>query len=62
MSLIFYEIMAIPFKISFDIDINLIWDHFIDEVFLLDIAISFNTAFYFKGIPVKNVINESLGL
>lgn len=52
MTLIFYEIMSIPFKISFDVEIDANWDHFIDAIFLLDIIISFNTAFYYKGVPV----------
>lgn len=52
MFLIFYEIVTIPFKISFDIEINDIWDHFVDAIFLFDILISFNTAYYHKGFPV----------
>jgi hypothetical protein len=61
MSLIFYEIMSIPFKISFDVEIDPTWDHLIDAVFLMDIIISFNTAFYFKGVPVRK-ITFTLGL
>jgi hyperpolarization activated cyclic nucleotide-gated potassium channel 2 len=52
MILIFYEIITIPYKISFDIDTDDSWDHFVDAVFLTDILISFNTAFYQKGIAV----------
>ncbi len=53
MILIFYEIITIPFKISFDIDTDDNWDHLVDALFLTDILISFNTAFYLKGIPVN---------
>jgi len=53
MILIFYEIMSIPFKISFDVEIESNWDHFIDAIFLLDILLSFNTAYYHKGLQVN---------
>jgi len=52
MLLIFYEIITIPFKISFDLDIYDVWDHIVDSIFLFDIIISFNTAYYHKGYPV----------
>jgi hyperpolarization activated cyclic nucleotide-gated potassium channel 2 len=52
MILIFYEIMSIPFKLSFDVNLNDGWETFVDVVFLTDIVVSFNTAFYSNGIPV----------
>lgn len=50
MVLIFYEILSIPFKISFDIEIYEGWDRFVDAVFLFDILVSFNTAYYYNGV------------
>ena len=62
MALIFYEIMAIPFKISFDVEIDANWDRFVDIVFILDIFVSFNTAYYSKGIPVTYLKYNGLDL
>lgn len=56
MVFIFYEIISIPFKISFDIDTNDVWDHLVDALFLSDIVIAFNTAYYHKGIPVSSFL------
>jgi hyperpolarization activated cyclic nucleotide-gated potassium channel 2 len=54
MGLIFYELLTIPFKISFDLTISETLDHCVDAMFLTDILISFNTAYYSKGTPVLN--------
>jgi hyperpolarization activated cyclic nucleotide-gated potassium channel 2 len=52
MILIFYEIITIPFKISFNVDISDTWDTIVDTIFFMDIALSFNTAYYKDGIPI----------
>lgn len=46
MILIIYEIISIPFLISFDIKISDALDIYIDIAFLVDIFLNFNTAFY----------------
>ncbi|CAD8177259.1 unnamed protein product [Paramecium pentaurelia] len=52
MLLIFYEILSIPFKLSFDVEINATLDQIIDIMFMSDIVITFNTSIYRKGIPI----------
>lgn len=52
MLLIFYEILSIPFKLSFDVEINSTLDQIIDILFMSDIIITFNTSIYRKGIPI----------
>jgi len=49
MMLIFYEILGIPFKISFDTEISKEFDTFVDCVFAMDICLNFTTAFYENG-------------
>jgi hyperpolarization activated cyclic nucleotide-gated potassium channel 2 len=49
MFLIFYEILGIPFKISFDTEISQEFDTLVDVVFACDIVLNFNTAFYENG-------------
>jgi hyperpolarization activated cyclic nucleotide-gated potassium channel 2 len=49
MLLIFYEILGIPFKISFDLEISNEFDLFVDVVFACDIFLNFNTAYYENG-------------
>jgi hyperpolarization activated cyclic nucleotide-gated potassium channel 2 len=49
MVLIFYEILTIPLKISFDLDIPDALERFVDSCFYADILLNFNTAIYFKG-------------
>lgn len=54
MLLILHAMLTIPFRISFE-DVNNNWDYFdtfdtiADFVFLFDILVNFNTAFYEKG-------------
>lgn len=52
MFLIFYEILSIPFKLSFDVEVSPTFDTIIDAVFISDIVISFNTSFYKRGVAV----------
>lgn len=54
MMLIFYEIVTIPLKISFNLEISSTWDWTVDAIFFLDIFFSFNTAYYKNGIPNRN--------
>ena len=49
MLLIFYEIIAIPFKISFNMNINESFEYCVDAIFMFDILISFNTGVYVNG-------------
>lgn len=49
MLLIFYEIIAIPFKISFNMEINQSFEYVVDAIFMFDIIISFNTGVYVNG-------------
>lgn len=49
MFLIFYEILSIPFVISFDLDISTELSTAITILFLIDIAVTFNTAVWIKG-------------
>lgn len=49
MFLIFYEILSIPFRISFDLEISAEFGNFITAIFLIDIAVTFNTAVWIKG-------------
>jgi hyperpolarization activated cyclic nucleotide-gated potassium channel 2 len=52
MFLIFYEILIIPFQISFDVTLSAEFELFGDLVFLADILLNFNTGFYKNGILV----------
>ncbi|KAM3136932.1 hypothetical protein pb186bvf_011017 [Paramecium bursaria] len=58
MLLIFYEIIAIPFKISFNMDINQSFEYVVDAIFMFDILISFNTGVYVNG---QLQMNHKLG-
>lgn len=49
MFLIFYEILSIPFRISFELEISQEFGNFITAIFLIDIAVTFNTAVWIKG-------------
>lgn len=49
MFLIFYEILSIPFRISFDFEISNELSIFITVIFLMDILVTFNTAVWIKG-------------
>ena len=49
MILIFYEILSIPFRISFEFEISEELSTAITIIFLLDIAVTFNTAVWIKG-------------
>jgi hyperpolarization activated cyclic nucleotide-gated potassium channel 2 len=55
MFLIFYEIIVIPFKLSFEVDMPELWYISVNTIFLMDILITFNTAIYKKG----NLVIES---
>jgi hyperpolarization activated cyclic nucleotide-gated potassium channel 2 len=52
MFLIFYEILIIPFQISFDVTLSVEFELFGDLVFIADILLNFNTGFYKNGILV----------
>jgi hyperpolarization activated cyclic nucleotide-gated potassium channel 2 len=52
MIIILYEIIAIPFSISFDVIISSELDLLVDVVFIFDIVLNFNTSFYQKGVPI----------
>lgn len=54
MVLIIYEIMSIPFRISFDVSFSDSFDNLINAIFFADILISFNTGIYFNGELVYN--------
>lgn len=54
MMLIFYEILSIPFKISFDVEISSTFEIVTDVIFLTDILISFNTAYYSNGTLITD--------
>jgi hyperpolarization activated cyclic nucleotide-gated potassium channel 2 len=60
MVMIFYEILSIPLKISFDLEISPEWDRVVDSVFYADILISFNTAYYNNGILVALLFISNL--
>lgn len=49
MVLIIYEIMSIPFRISFNVAFSENFDTFVDIMFISDILISFNTGCYLNG-------------
>ena len=57
MALIFYEILTIPLKISFEIEINETWDRTVDIIFITDIILTFNTAYYKNGKLIYSRIN-----
>ena len=54
MALIFYEIIAIPFSISFDVDLSDVFDIIVNLIFVTDIVLNFNTSYYFNGNPIVN--------
>lgn len=54
MLLIFYEILIIPFELSFGVTFNAIWDTIINMIFLTDILVTFNSGYYQKGVLVQN--------
>lgn len=54
MALILYEIIAIPFSISFDFTISEGFDIMVDLIFVTDIFLNFNTSYYFNGNPIFN--------
>lgn len=56
MSLIFYELVMIPMRIAFEIEdpVISVIDTIVDIIFILDIALNFNTGFYSKGLLVMN--------
>lgn len=57
MILIFYEIMTIPFRITFELEFSDFLDNFINGIFCFDILINFNTAIYIKGeLVINNLI------
>lgn len=56
MILIFYEIISIPFKLSFEVDLSPSWDILVNAIFLSDILVTFNTAIYLKGNLVLKII------
>jgi hyperpolarization activated cyclic nucleotide-gated potassium channel 2 len=49
MVFIIYEIMSIPFRISFDVTFSEEFDTFVNAIFFMDIFISFNTGCYING-------------
>lgn len=49
MILIFYDLMSIPFRISFNVTFSETFDTLITIAFFSDMFISFNTAFYREG-------------
>ena len=56
MILIFYEIIAIPMDLSFNVTLGNNFELVVDSLFMLDILISFNTTFYDKGVVVFFII------
>lgn len=54
MLLIFFEIIALPFEISFDVDIQTEFELLIDCLFFVDILTNFTTGFYKNGILIKD--------
>lgn len=52
MILIFYEIIAIPMDLSFNVTLGNTFELVVDSLFMLDMIISFNTTFYDKGVVV----------
>jgi hyperpolarization activated cyclic nucleotide-gated potassium channel 2 len=53
MLLIFYEIIAIPLEISFDMEISYEWEICVDIAFFTDILMNFNTGYYENGVVCK---------
>lgn len=54
---IFYELILIPFELSFDFVLPTAMStisYIIDSYFLIDILVSFNTEYYYKGTLVKD--------
>lgn len=52
MIFILYEMIMIPFGISFDVsdsDVLNVFDYFINIFFIADVILNFNTGFYFRG-------------
>ncbi|KAM3133635.1 hypothetical protein pb186bvf_014322 [Paramecium bursaria] len=54
MILIFYEIIAIPMDLSFNVTLGNNFELVVDSLFMLDILISFNTTFYDKGVVIHD--------
>lgn len=49
MILILYEIITIPIRISFDIEVSIEFGYVITAAFIFDILLTFNTAIYKNG-------------
>lgn len=49
MILILYEIITIPIRISFDVEVSAEFGYIVTAAFLFDILITFNTAVYVNG-------------
>lgn len=49
MTLIFYDLMSIPFRISFNVTFSETFDTLITIIFFTDMLLSFNTAVYRGG-------------
>lgn len=54
MLLILYELITIPFEISFSQEVSPELDICIDVLFILDIFLNFNTGYYKNGIVVRD--------
>ncbi len=57
MIFILYEMLLIPFRLSFDVIFPIeleIFSYIVDFYFLIDIILMFNTAYYDKGNIVLN--------
>ncbi len=60
MIVILYEMIMIPFRLSFEEDNDSAFltlssfDPYVDGIFLFDIFLNFNTAVYTKGVLIYN--------
>lgn len=52
--MIFYELIALPFEISFKVNISPELAILIDTSFLFDIVLNLNTGFYKNGILIRS--------
>jgi hypothetical protein len=62
MTIIFYEMIIIPFRISFsleDLEIYQNLDLAFDFIFMADICLTFNTAIYRKGKSISLISKAS---